>query len=100
MLSAAKLQQDLLDQSFASKLRYVELGRELDGQPTGEVYVFSMSAKDTLEPFTTGSFPAVQFNPSQKPFVAFGIEPIADDDFLEMPARYPTLNAPFDVLER
>jgi len=23
--------------------------------------------------------------------------PIPDDDFLEMPARYPTLNAPFDM---
>jgi hypothetical protein len=26
-----------------------------------------------LEPFKAGSFPAVQFNPSEKPFVAFGI---------------------------
>ena len=28
-----------------------------------------------MEPFTTGSFPAVQFNTSEKPFVAFGIVP-------------------------
>jgi hypothetical protein len=30
-----------------------------------------------LEPFAAGSFPAFQLNPSQKPFVAFGIVPIA-----------------------
>jgi len=28
-----------------------------------------------------------------------GLVPIADDDFLEVPARYPTLNVPFGVLE-
>ena len=26
-----------------------------------------------------------------------GLVPIADDDFLKMPARYPTLNARFNV---
>ena len=30
-------------------------------------------ALDTLEPFVGGTFPALQFNPSQKPFVVFGI---------------------------
>lgn len=30
-----------------------------------------------------GSFPALQFKPSQKPFVAFGIVPIADSHDLE-----------------
>jgi hypothetical protein len=29
--------------------------------------------------------------------VEFGKVPIADDDFPEMPARYPTLNATSDV---
>jgi hypothetical protein len=29
---------------------------------------------------TTGSFRAVQFNPRQKPFVAFGKVPIADPE--------------------
>lgn len=29
----------------------------------------SITAKDPLEPFTAGSFLAVQFNASQKPFV-------------------------------
>jgi len=28
---------------------------------------------DPLEPFTAGGFLAVQFNPSEKPFMAFGI---------------------------
>jgi hypothetical protein len=28
-----------------------------------------------LEPFAAGSFPALQFNPSQKQFVAFGNVP-------------------------
>ena len=32
-----------------------------------------------LEPFTTGSFQAFYFNPSEKPFVAFGIVPVAAD---------------------
>ena len=32
-----------------------------------------LSPEDTLEPFVGGSFPALQFNPSQKPFVVFGI---------------------------
>jgi hypothetical protein len=36
--------------------------------------------KDPLESFVAGSFPALQFNPSQKPFVAFGIVPVAGDD--------------------
>lgn len=33
---------------------------------------------DPLEPFTTGSFPAFQLNLRQKPFVAFGIVPLAE----------------------
>ncbi|MEI8171191.1 MAG: hypothetical protein WCG50_16080 [Rhodoferax sp.] len=37
----------------------------------------STTLEDPQEPFTEGSFPALQFNPSRKPFVAFGIVPIA-----------------------
>ena len=29
--------------------------------------------------------------------MTFGIVPIPDDEFLEMPVRYPTLDVPFDV---
>lgn len=37
----------------------------------------SRSGTDPLEPFTTGSLPASQFNASQLPFVDFGDVPIA-----------------------
>ena len=50
-----------------------------------------------MEPFTAGSFPAVQFTPSEKPFVAFGIVPIAEFRFIEMPARYRPFNPSSDV---
>jgi hypothetical protein len=50
-----------------------------------------------LEPFTTGSIPALQFNPNQKPFVAFGIVPKAEFRFIEMPARYRPLNPSSDA---
>jgi hypothetical protein len=36
-----------------------------------------------LEPFTTGSLPASQFNASQLPFVDFGDVPIADSHDFE-----------------
>ena len=36
-----------------------------------------MAAKDPLEPFAIGSFPVVQFDPGQKPFVSFGMVPVA-----------------------
>jgi len=34
---------------------------------------------------------------AQLPVVTANNVPIPDDDFLEVPARYPTLNTPFDV---
>lgn len=37
----------------------------------------SKAGRDPLEPFTTGSFPAIQFDSNQKSFVAFGKVPIA-----------------------
>ena len=36
-----------------------------------------------MEPFTTGSLPASQFNASQLPFVDFGDVPIADSHDFE-----------------
>jgi len=65
--------------------------------------VVCLSVLDTLRPFTTGSSLAVQFSSygDLPAVIHFGRKvPIPDDNFLEMPARYPTLNAPFDVLER
>jgi hypothetical protein len=55
------------------------------------------SGEDPLEPFATGSFPAVHFNSSQVPFVDFGDLPRAEFRFIEMPARYRPLDTSSDV---
>lgn len=55
------------------------------------------SSTDPLPPATTGSFPAVQFNASQKPFVADFSVPVAEFHFSEMPARYRSLKSPSDA---
>jgi hypothetical protein len=44
-----------------------------------------------------GSYMAGQCTANQEPLAKFGTVPISDDEFLEMPARYPTLDVPFDV---
>jgi len=51
-----------------------------------------------LQSLTTVSLWAPQFIARQQPFVVDFIVPQADDGFPELPARYPTLNFPFDVL--
>ncbi len=43
----------------------------------GISYAWRVAVTDPLEPVATGLFPALQFNPNQKPFVVFGIVPIA-----------------------
>lgn len=47
-----------------------------------------LTLEDPLPPATTGSFPAVQFNASQKPFVADFSVPLTDNQTIEMAARY------------
>jgi hypothetical protein len=54
------------------------------------------TGKDTKRVHTTGRYPVVQFSCSKKPFMAFGKVPFADNDFLEMPARYLPLNCKSD----
>ena len=47
---------------------------------------------DPLPPVTTVSLLVAQFIASQRPFMEFDNVPIADDDFLEMPAPDLPLN--------
>ena len=58
-----------------------------------------LAPEDPLPPATTVSLRDAQFISRHKPFVAGFKVPLPDDDFLEMPVRYPSLNAPFDDLE-
>lgn len=44
----------------------------LDGDGCADKSFKRISAADPLLPATTGSLPVAQFNPSQKPFEAFG----------------------------
>ena len=57
----------------------------------------AMTAKDTQEPFTTGSLRVAQFIARQKPFVVDFNVPKAEFQFGEMPARYRPLNSPSDA---
>lgn len=49
---------------------------------------------DPLEPFTTGSLPASQFNASQLPFVDFGDVPKTEFERYKFDAPKPTLADP------
>ena len=55
------------------------------------------SGKETQESSTVGSFPVAQFDSRQKPFVAFGIVPKVEFQFIEVPARFQPLNLPSGV---
>lgn len=54
------------------------------------------SRTDPLSPAMTGSLRDAQFTSRHKPFVAGFKVPFADDDYLEMPARYLPLNCTSD----
>jgi hypothetical protein len=53
-----------------------------------------------LQVLVSGSYMEVQCTANQAPLVKFGIVPIADDGFPEIPARYPTLDVTFDSWNR